>query len=110
MYKRALMNGVPLDLEQFGKAGVAICAIVKLATQPTGVLQQVVLRPDKVSRGGLIRLGQTRGDEANCWIHSDCVQVVEILGRAEPLEAADPDHCDWRVMPAIPPAAEAEQG
>lgn len=74
-----LAGAVPLDLSQLK---VATCAVVKLGTQPAGVLQQVVLRPDKVSRGGLIRLGDTVGDEAVGWLHPASVLVVEILGHA----------------------------
>ncbi len=87
------MHGVPLDLDQLN---VAICAVVKLATTPPGVLHQVTLRPDKVN-GELIRLGETRGDEASCWIHRDMVRVIEILGRATPKDEANPDACEWVV-------------
>ncbi len=44
-------------------------------------LQQVMLRPDKVSECGLIRLGETPGDEANCWIRQTNIEIVEVLGR-----------------------------
>lgn len=62
-----------------------ICAVVKLKTQPPGVLQQVTLSPGKVSASGsLIRLGETPGDEALCWIEPHNVIVVEILGTVLP--------------------------
>lgn len=77
-------DGVELDLKQLEKNTVAI---VHLATQPPGTLQQVTLRPGKVSRGGFIRLGETQGDEAMCWIHPMNVRVMEILGTVEITEA-----------------------
>ena len=70
-------DGLLLDIKQLKKNTVAI---VHLATQPPGTLQQVTLRPDKVSRAGFLRLGETQGDEAMCWIHPDNVMVMEILG------------------------------
>jgi hypothetical protein len=45
-------------------------------------LQQVTLRPDMLSAEGYLRLGSTPGDEANCWIHPQNIEVVEVLGRA----------------------------
>lgn len=74
------VGGIPLDLAQLK---VPTCAVVQLATQPPGVLQQVTLRPDKVSKQKLIRLGETPGDEALCWIHPKNVLVVEILGTVD---------------------------
>ena len=91
-------HAVPFDIKQFLDAGVAICAVVKLATQPPGVLQQVVLRPDKCV-SGLIRLGETRGDEARCWIAAEHIAVVAILGRAVATDETQPDACDWSVTP-----------
>jgi len=82
-----------LDTDQLQKRG-AITAIVHLATQPPGVLQQVTLRPDKISQTGLIRLGDTPGDEARCWIHPQAVFMVEILGTATELEPNQ-----WEVQP-----------
>jgi hypothetical protein len=67
-----------------------ICAVVELAIQPqyagfdgTPVrpLQQVVLRPDKI-REGYIRLGETPGDEALCWIALENVEIVFEIGPA----------------------------
>lgn len=57
-----------------------LVCIVKLATQPPNVLQQVMLRPDKVSAHGYIRLGETEGDEAYCWIKPENVLVCDVLG------------------------------
>lgn len=45
-------------------------------------LQQVTLRPDKLSALGYIRLGETPGDEAMCWVSPANIRVVEVLGRA----------------------------
>ena len=87
-----MQAGVPLDLEQLRSAGRAICAIVELAIEPPRPdfernlirpLQQVVLRPDKISLQGFIRLGETPGDEANCWIRPEHINVLEILGTVE---------------------------
>lgn len=73
-------DGVELDLSQLK---VPTNAIVHLATQAPGSLQQVTLRPDKVSKGGFIRLGETQGDEALCWVHPKNVLVMEILGTVD---------------------------
>jgi hypothetical protein len=94
------MNAVTLDLEQLK---FPICAIVQLAIEPPRPdfagrpirpLQQVTLRPDKVL-GDLIRLGETRGDEARCWIAAEHVAVVKILGRVKC--AGDPanEQAEW---------------
>jgi hypothetical protein len=71
-----------------------VLAVVKLMTQPPGVLQQVVLRPDKVA-GHLIRLGETRGDEARCWISCEHVGVVMILGRVKCLGVLTDENAEW---------------
>lgn len=84
-------SGVPLDLEQLK---FPICAVVKLATQPPGVFQQVTLRPDKVV-DGLIRLGETRGDEARCWIAAEHVAVVKILGRVKCAGNPADEQAEW---------------
>lgn len=61
-----------------------LLAVIHLATQPPGVLQQVVLRPDKFSPNKtLIRLGETQGDEACCWADVRHVQIVEWLGTVD---------------------------
>ncbi len=100
----SIQAGVPLDLEQLRSAGIAICAIVELAIEPPRPdfegnklrpLQQVVLRPDKISPQGLIRLGETPGDEANCWTRPEHVNVIEILG-----EAVQDASGKWNVRPA----------
>ena len=55
-------------------------------TQPQDMvrpLQQVTLRPDKLSAEGFIRLGETPNDEANCWIHPQNVLIAEVLGKAK---------------------------
>ena len=54
-------------------------------TQPQDMLrplQQVTLRPDKVSAEGFIRLGETPNDEANCWINPSNILIAEVLGEA----------------------------
>ena len=54
-------------------------------TQPHDMvrpLQQVTLRPDKISAEGFIRLGETPNDEANCWIHPRNIFIAEVLGEA----------------------------
>lgn len=88
----SLKGAVGLDLDQLNRRG-AVVAVIELATQPPYVLQQVTLRPDKVSRSGLIRLGETPGDEAVCWIDPKAVYVHEILGTA--VEDAE----GWHVKP-----------
>ncbi len=104
-------TGVPLDLEQFRSAGIDICAIVELVVQPTWPsfdgrtpvrpLLQVTIRQDKISTRGLIRLGETPGDEARCWIRAEHVQVIEILGQAQPADAAN-ERAPWKVSPLAP--------
>lgn len=44
------------------------------------VLYQVTIRGDKLSRGGLIRFGDTRGDEIMGWQRREWLEVVEVLG------------------------------
>ncbi len=73
-----------------------IVAVVQLTTQPPNVLQQVTLRPDKV-KGDLIRLGETPGDEANCWIRLGDVTVVTVLGKA--VEVKDGQTTKWECHP-----------
>lgn len=98
----SIAQGVTLDIEQLRSAGIAITAIVKLATQPPNVYQQVTLRPDKISPRGFIRLGETPGDEALCWIRPEHILVCEILGHAT--QSADGK---WTVTPhASAPGAE----
>ena len=59
------------------------CVIAHLATQPPNVLHQVVLRPDKIATGTkLIRLGETPGDEALCWIALEHIEIAHVLGYA----------------------------
>lgn len=60
-----------------------LLCIVHLASQHPAVQHQVVLRPDKVSAHGLIRLGETIGDEAHGWLLPEHIQVLDILGAAE---------------------------
>lgn len=83
-----------------------ILAVVQLATQPKGVIHQVVLRPGKV-KGGLIRLGETPGDEANGWQHLGAIEIVEILGEAIPPEEVTDatSNVPWKCVPLKEPAA-----
>ncbi len=101
-------EGVILDL---GQLKVPTVAIVHLATQPPGTLQQVTLRPDKVTKANFIRLGETPGDEALCWIHPDNVMVMEILGQAVAPRAEDgpTQGKAWMCEPFEPKEAEQAQ-
>lgn len=84
-----------------------LCAIITIATQPiyqgfdqlpVRPMMQVILRPDKI-RGNLIRLGESQGDEAYCWIEMKNVEVVEILGNATEKDGK------WTVTPILESAA-----
>jgi len=77
----------------------AITAVVHLSTQPPHVLQQVTLRPEKCA-AGLIRLGETPGDEALCWIALEHVEIVHVLGRA-----IEVSKTEWKVEPIMEKAA-----
>lgn len=71
--------GSSLDVEALE---TSLCCVVHLSTMQPNVMQQVTLRKDKVSKNGLIRLGETPGDEALCWIKPEHIQILEILGIA----------------------------
>lgn len=58
-----------------------IVAVIQLATQPKGVVHQVILSPEKV-KGPLIRLGEFPGDEANGWVYLELIEIVATLGDA----------------------------
>jgi hypothetical protein len=73
-----LLTTGPLNLEQLDQAYVAI---VQHFTQAKGVIHQVTLRPDKV-HDGLIRLGETQGDELVGWNYPSNLHVLAILGTA----------------------------
>lgn len=80
-----------------------ILAVVQLNNQPKGVIHQVVLRPDKV-KNGIIRLGETYGDEILGWQHLGNVEVVEILGEAVPPEGASSMAGPaWTCVPIVEP-------
>lgn len=53
--------------------------VIQLLTQPRGIIHQVMLRPDKV-KNGLIRLGDTPGDEAAGWQYPANIVVLSVLG------------------------------
>ena len=78
----------------------ALCAVVHLNVEPNPLsLQQVTLRPDKI-HGDLIRLGETPGDEANCWQKLIDINIVAVLGNAIEEEAGK-----WKVVPIMEKAA-----
>ena len=70
----------PLSLSSFDEP---LLCIVHIASQHPATLHQVVLRQDKVSAQGFIRLGETIGDEANCWIRPEHLQVLDVLGTVD---------------------------
>jgi len=78
----------------------AVTAIVQLATQPPNVFQQVTIRRDKTLDCGLIRLGETPGDEALCWIRRDHIEIIHVLGQAIPSTDGK-----WTVQPIMEEAA-----
>ena len=68
-------NGL-LDLNDLDKN---YSCIIQLRTQTSGVIHQVMLRPDKI-KDGLIRLGETPGDEASGWQYPANIIVLSVLG------------------------------
>lgn len=92
-----------LKLGQFELADLdrAYVAVIQLTTQLNAVVHQVTLRPDKVHKGiiGLIRLGETQGDEAAGWQHPNSIKIVAILGHAvrRPMDEGQAEH--WDCMP-----------
>ena len=76
-------------------------AVVQLATQPSHVIHQVTLRPDKIHRGlhTLIRLGETQGDEAGGWQWPDNITVIAILGHAVRLPVKEGAPEQWKCVP-----------
>lgn len=70
------MRTGPLDLETLDRAYVCV---VKLGWEQRPVLYQVTLRPDKI-HDGVIRLGETQGDEINGWQYPESLQVISVLG------------------------------
>jgi hypothetical protein len=90
----------PLNLSDLDQPYVCV---VQLITQPPGVLQQVTIRPDK-TKDGLIRLGETMADEANCWIYPQNINIIVILGAGEERENQDeikPHLRVWDVTPLV---------
>lgn len=85
----------------------AYVAVVHVATQSSGVLHQVTLRPDKVHQGvfPLIRLGETQGDEYAGWQQPENIVIIAILGHSvrEPVEAGKPEM--WKCVPIQDEAA-----
>ena len=68
----------PLNLESLDQ--MTVC-VVQLSTQQPGILHQVTLDPKKI-KNGLIRLGDTAGDEAAGWNWPQNIDVRAILGTA----------------------------
>ena len=66
------------------------CCVIQLRTQPQGVIHQVILRPGKV-KDGLIRIGDSQGDEASGWQHPSNIIVLSILGTAKEEEILNQD-------------------
>lgn len=76
----ALISGTLLgqELDQ------AYAAVIQLKTQKDGVLHCVSIRPEKIHKpSGLIRLGDSPGDEAAGWQHPANVFIVAVLGVAK---------------------------
>src|SRR5512146_1062865 len=75
-----------LSVDSIRQLDKPVVVILKLSTQPPNVLQQVCIRKETLSRHGYLRLGETPGDEACCWIAPDHAVVLEGLGTAEFVE------------------------
>ena len=89
------MKTGPLDLNDLDQAYVVI---VQHFTQAPGVIHQVTLRPDKV-HDGLIRLGETQGDELMGWNYPSNLTVLSVLGTAYEVDGK------WECRPLIERAA-----
>lgn len=76
----------------------AYVAIVQHFTQPQGVIHQVTLRPDKV-KDGLIRIGETTGDELMGWQYPENLTVIAVLGKAIKTTPAGTGGEDWKCEP-----------
>lgn len=73
--------------------------VIQLLTQPKGIIHQVMLRPDKV-KNGLIRLGETPGDEAAGWQHPQNIVILSVLGVGkEIIDEDDKSKTHWDVTP-----------
>ncbi len=73
------MNPGLLDLADLAKGNYV--AIVQQFSQREGVIHQVTLRGDKVTNG-LIRLGDTPGDELCGWNYPQNIAILAVLGEA----------------------------
>ena len=82
-----------MDTLNLADLDVSYHCMIQLLTQPRGIIHQVMLRPDKV-KNGLIRLGETPGDEAAGWQHPANIVVLSVLGMGK--EAEDKS---WTVTP-----------
>jgi hypothetical protein len=67
----------PLNLDNLDQS---YTCVVQLLTQAPGVLHQITLDPNKI-KDGLIRIGDTPGDEATGWQQN--IHVHVILGTAK---------------------------
>ena len=74
-----LTTDAVLDLKELDQP---YTVIVQHFTQALGVIHQVTLRPDKVKEG-LIRLGETPGDELMGWNYPENLTVLVVLGTAQ---------------------------
>lgn len=90
-----MLNPGILNLKDLDQAYVAV---VQHFTQQKGVVHQVTLRPDKVS-AGLIRLGETMGDELVGWNYPYNIEVLAILGTAHEKDGK------WECRPILEGAA-----
>lgn len=73
-------------------------AIIQHFTQRDGVIHQVTLRPDKV-KDGLIRLGETPGDELAGWNYPKSITVVSVLGTGHRKTPPGTGGEDWECKP-----------
>lgn len=78
----SLLQTVPLGTE--GGIGRWTCVVRFVGDGPLpqnpALLFQVTVCGDKLSKGGLIRLGETGGDELMGWFRRGSLEVVEVLG------------------------------
>lgn len=89
------MDAGPLKIENLDKPYVCI---VQNSNQPRGVIHQVTLRPDKVFRG-LIRVGDTPGDELVGWNFPEKLYVLAVIGEGVETEGK------WTCRPILEKAA-----
>ena len=99
------MKAGPLDLADLAKRNYV--AIVQHITQREGVIHQVTLRADKVFNG-LIRLGDTPGDELCGWNYPQNIRILAVLGEGAPDISPGGTVCaatPWKCVPILEKAA-----